>query len=423
MMSKLLRKIHLWLSVPFGIVITLVCFSGSMLVFEKEITEWLNPSLYRVREVGAEPLPLHEIMAKVQAILPDTVQATGITILPDAQRTWQVSLSAPRRASLYVDPYTAEVVGRSGRLPFFDMMFRLHRWLLGPSQHEDGGMPLGRLLVGVSTIVLVVILLTGILMWLTHKRKPRLQAFRIRVTQGWPCFWHDLHVAGGLYATLFLLLLALTGLTWSFSWYRSGFYVLFGAQESAETAVHAHGGEGTRGEDRDMRGRNGGYGRRGEHGGRHGSEDGYRHGGEHGHRHGGEEGHGWRHRHVDDPYAFWQQSYLAVAQKHPGFRQITVKQGAVEVIPAGRNSLRAADTYTFSTRHGELSEVTPYHTQPKAQRLRGTVYTLHVGSWGGLITRCLTFLCALLGATLPLTGYWLWIRRLVNRRRGRQSPH
>ncbi len=27
-MIKLFRKIHLWLSVPFGIIITLVCFSG-----------------------------------------------------------------------------------------------------------------------------------------------------------------------------------------------------------------------------------------------------------------------------------------------------------------------------------------------------------------------------------------------------------
>lgn len=37
---------------------------------------------------------------------------------------------------------------------------------------------------------------------------------------------------------------------------------------------------------------------------------------------------------------------------------------------------------------------------------------VHVGSWGGIITRIINFLAALLGATLPITGYYLWIKRL-----------
>ena len=32
-MKKIFEKIHLWLSVPFGLIITLICFSGAMLVF------------------------------------------------------------------------------------------------------------------------------------------------------------------------------------------------------------------------------------------------------------------------------------------------------------------------------------------------------------------------------------------------------
>lgn len=85
-----------------------------------------------VEEVGPKPLPLDSLMTRVQATLPDTVQATGITVQPDPKRTWQVSLSAPRRASVYVDPYTGQVTGRNERLSFFDTMFHLHRWLLGP---------------------------------------------------------------------------------------------------------------------------------------------------------------------------------------------------------------------------------------------------------------------------------------------------
>ncbi|MDE7122904.1 MAG: PepSY domain-containing protein, partial [Alistipes sp.] len=62
----------------------------------------------------------------------------------------------------------------------------------------------------------------------------------------------------------------------------------------------------------------------------------------------------------------------------------------------------------------------PYAAQEKSAKVRSGVYTVHVGSWGGLVTRILTFLSALLGATLPLTGYYLWIRRLI---RKNAHPH
>lgn len=47
--------------------------------------------------------------------------------------------------------------------------------------------------------------------------------------------------------------------------------------------------------------------------------------------------------------------------------------------------------------------------------LLGGVYMVHTGGWGGMLTRIITFLAALLGATLPLTGYYLWIRRLLKK--------
>ena len=39
------------------------------------------------------------------------------------------------------------------------------------------------------------------------------------------------------------------------------------------------------------------------------------------------------------------------------------------------------------------------------------LYTLHTGSWGGTATKALYFLAALIGAALPLTGYYLWWKR------------
>ncbi len=390
-MKKILHDIHLWLSVPFGIFITLICFSGSMLVFEKELTAWCRPELFQVTQVKEAPLPLDSLMQTVAATLPDSVTITGVTITPDAKATYLVSLSQPRRASIYVDPYTGEVKGRSERLPFFDTMFHLHRWLLGASQSADGGMSLGKLVVGCTTLALALILLTGILMWLTNRHKPLVKSLTISFNKGWLRFWHDLHVAGGIYATLFLLALALTGLTWSFSWYRTGFYRLFGVEQTAEGGRGAHGQTA----ERSARGERGGHSERG------GRRDGQREG----HRE------GWHRR---SPYAHWQEVYDQLAQSNPGYRQITLSAGSAGVVPKGRNSLRTADIYSFNPRSGEITESKTYaESADRATKVRSGVYTVHTGSWGGLLTRLLTFLSALLGATLPLTGYYLWIRRLV----------
>lgn len=243
-MRKIFRKIHLWLSVPFGIFISLICFAGAMLVFEKEITEMCLPELYYVDKVGEKPLPMDSLMRTVAATLPDSVEATGITVSPETDRTWQVSLSKPRRASVYVDPYTGEIKGRNERLAFFDTMFHLHRWLLGDAQSKDGGMSIGKLLVGISTLVLVIILITGVVIWWPHTKRGLKRKLKICVTKGWHRFWYDLHVSAGIYATIFLLALALTGLTWSFSWYRTGFYGIFGIEASAggSHGGGAHGG-------------------------------------------------------------------------------------------------------------------------------------------------------------------------------------
>ena len=55
--------------------------------------------------------------------------------------------------------------------------------------------------------------------------------------------------------------------------------------------------------------------------------------------------------------------------------------------------------------------------RPRA-RLRGWIYSVHAGTFGGLLTRVLWFIASLFGASLPLTGYWLWLRRLRKKRRG-----
>ena len=91
-MRKTFAKIHLWFSLPFGIIISVVCLSGAALVFEQDVTRALNPGFYRVEaEDGAKPLTPSELVAKLRTQLPDSLQISSLQMSGDPEEAWMVS--------------------------------------------------------------------------------------------------------------------------------------------------------------------------------------------------------------------------------------------------------------------------------------------------------------------------------------------
>ena len=398
-MKKIFRQIHLWLSIPFGLIITVICFSGAALVFENEIMELCRHDFYYVSKVEETPLPAGELAQKVAATLPDSISVTGISISSDPAKAYQVNLSKPRRASVYIDQYTGEIKGKYERAPFFTTMFKLHRWLLD-SMKPDGGIFWGKMIVGVSTLMFIFVLISGIIIWIPRSAKALKNSLKISVNKGWRRFWYDLHIAGGLYTFIFLLVLALTGLTWSFGWYRTGFYKAFGVemQEKGEGRM-----EKEEGKKRDMKEKE-----RSEKEG----ED----------RKGRNQRKGETHSllpsqfsPLPSPYALWQKVYEQLKVQNPDYKQITVSNGTANVSFNRFGNQRASDRYSFNPRNGEITETTLYKDLDNSGKIRGWIFSVHVGSWGGMFTRILSFIASLLGATLPLTGYYLWIKKEIVR--------
>ena len=418
-MIKFFRKIHLWLSVPFGIFITLICFSGAMLIFEPEITRAIKSDVYFVESTDGEVMPMGELMETVKASLPDSVEITGVTVFSDNSRTYQVTLSKPRRASMFIDQYTGRITGSYERIGFFGTMFKLHRWLLDSANPHGAGVKVGKTLVGISTLIFVIALISGMVIWWPRARRDFRHSMSIPFSQGWKGFWKGLHVAGGMYALVFVLAMALTGLTWSFNWYRSAFYAVCGVEHTPRNFGQANasvksdndGGErGGRGEGRGGRGEGrGGHGEgRGEGRGE-GHQDGE-------HRRGG----GGMHR---SPYGRWQQVYDQLKAENPEAPQITISAESASVTLGTTGNSRAANRYSFDRRSGEITPAAMYADNNGADKLRGWIYSIHTGSLGGMITRILWLLSALLGASLPLTGYYIWIKHLLRKRDPNYVPH
>ncbi|HSI75572.1 MAG TPA: PepSY-associated TM helix domain-containing protein, partial [Lunatimonas sp.] len=55
-----LNEIHLWMGIASGIIIFLVCLSGTIYTFKEEIQEWMEPERYMIAEIptSQKRLPL-----------------------------------------------------------------------------------------------------------------------------------------------------------------------------------------------------------------------------------------------------------------------------------------------------------------------------------------------------------------------------
>lgn len=209
---KTFRKIHLWLAMPFGIVISIICLTGALLVIEKPVTRMLYPDFY------------NEVPVTHAQNSPYTTQGSLLTVgtshdVPENRQKELHKVEKPKRK----------------RLPFFRKVMQLHRWLLNPPAKKGEKSP-GKIIVGISTVAFVFTLISGMFIWWPRNGKVLMNRLQVKFSKGWRRFLLDAHVSLGFWTFFLLLLMALTGLTWSFPSYREAFYTLLGSDGTdAET--------------------------------------------------------------------------------------------------------------------------------------------------------------------------------------------
>ena len=196
--------LHQILGLASGLVLAVVCFTGALLVFQTEITSAMHPARSHVT-VGAARLNADALVASATRSAggrPETV-----TTYSDPAYALKVVMS--NGAQVYVDPYTARVVETHvGGERFFEITEAAHRRLLAGE--------IGRRIVGVATVCLVAILLSGVVIWWPRTLRGLKAHLTFKHPTGWKRRNYDLHVVLGIYATLVLLIVGATGLVWSY---------------------------------------------------------------------------------------------------------------------------------------------------------------------------------------------------------------
>ncbi|MCB2409526.1 PepSY-associated TM helix domain-containing protein [Hymenobacter lucidus] len=225
--KKAVGKIHLWLGLSTGLVVFIVSLTGAIFTFQDEIRDATQS--WRKVEVPTQPTPL---------LLPSQLQAVTERNHPGLKTAFFMLMGPERSAVVYstnakgeyfataLNPYTGQELGFLNlREDFFSIVQALHMYLLLP---ED----IGGNVVGVSVLVFVVMLITGIIMWWPKRKTDRKRSFTIKWGARWRRVNYDLHNVLGFYAASIALLLALTGLMMSYEWVMKSVYFVANAGHS-----------------------------------------------------------------------------------------------------------------------------------------------------------------------------------------------
>lgn len=182
---------HRWTGVLTGAVILVIAFTGGALVFEPTIQRWLRPDLCpKEATAKADRVPLSSVLASQPRV-------QGIR-LPRDETDALVLFAGPQ--AFHFDPKDGTLLGTRPRMGGWEQtMMKLHVNLLqGPT---------GGTVVVVATCITLGLAISGLWLWWP------LRIFGFRKGANFRRFNLDLHSVAGLYSSVFLLILGITGLT------------------------------------------------------------------------------------------------------------------------------------------------------------------------------------------------------------------
>lgn len=251
MFKPLWFQTHWLIGITAGVILAVMGVSGAVLSFENEILRALNPGLMTVPARATPLLSPPDLVERLQAAHPDRVLGT-LSVSTAADRAARVGFLAASNAGgpaaapngrarmdvHFVDPYTGALLGAEDAL-------RGHRALqiIEDVHRRLAAGDAGKALTGASTLCLLMLAGTGLyLRWPRRWRDVRVWlAVRWRMRKA--PFLRSLHEVIGTWLLLPYLLVALTGLWWSYDWYRQGVLKLTGASTPPRAAMRtAHDG-------------------------------------------------------------------------------------------------------------------------------------------------------------------------------------
>ncbi|QDH81348.1 PepSY domain-containing protein [Echinicola soli] len=354
--------LHLWLGLVSGIVVVIISLTAALLTFEEEIRLVLEAPHEKVtKTAGQKLLPPSQLAAVVKEKF-GWSSVYGVMYRGEG-RSAMIPYYKDRSnyQQALVNPYTGEVLhNRKLNDDFFRFMLMGHYQLWLPR-------PIGKPVVAYSTLIFVITLITGLVLWWPKKwtRATKNASFKVK----WPAtpkrFNYDLHNVVGFYSLLIALVLALTGMIYGMEWFRNtSFWIASGGETEVFERMHSDTTLATP---------------KGQ---------------------------------VDEDVLVTNllESGLDPAQNRFSIFYPRGKSGVwnLQVNPSLINTFERR-SYYFEQGSLELLKKDPEFSEANGgDQLMKLNYDLHLGLIGGIWTKIIAFLVCIISASLPITGFIIW---------------
>ncbi|MCX4139642.1 PepSY domain-containing protein [Paraburkholderia sp. SEWSISQ10-3 4] len=195
---------------PFLVVLAI---TGTLYCFQPQIEPLLYPHRLIVEPQATPRLTEDALLAKARAAMPTDARAVTAPIAsaPDRSTEFIFRLADGEKQSVYLNPYTGEVLGTlSVERRFMQVDRMLHRKLLL-------GKP-GELLMELAACWTLVMIGTGIALWWPRGKTTARAVLVPRFSLQGRALWKNLHAVMGIWLALGALIFVLSGLPWTGSW-------------------------------------------------------------------------------------------------------------------------------------------------------------------------------------------------------------
>jgi len=349
-MRKIIKKIHLYVGLITGLIVFITSLSGSLYSFEEEFRDRMYKDFQQV-QIQDSRLSLEQLIDSAKAGN-KKLEIRNIFIKNNSSASVEVMYK--NKASLYIDPYTGKKLGSIDKgNDFFGKCLKLHRSLfLGE---------VGKTIVGINCLLFLIMLISGIVIWIPKKRIDFKQLFFFKSEATFKRKIFDWHRLPAFYVSIILLLSIITGLIMSFKWAENTMYFLSGSKkekrekiESTPLNVDAKSfsletiiAELKKGK------------------------------------------------------AIQPDCFIGLPEDEKGVYRITLRSDE-------GGFFKRIDQYTIDQYSGKILKEKPFEKMQAGEKIRSVTKDVHTGKSFGLFGEIVVFITGLVSASLPITGFLIW---------------
>ncbi|QIC61847.1 hypothetical protein FSC12_11325 [Acinetobacter schindleri] len=398
MFKKTFFQIHWFLGITAGLVLSIMGVTGAIYSYEQQILKWINTDSYTVQAQSGPKLSPAELYQHFKQQNPEMqINSVSLDASPTGSSTVNIAKEGARRGyNMMVNPYTAEVLPEIKGREFFQFIQQLHRYLtMGP---------VGKQITGACALMLIFFVLSGLyLRW--PKRHSVKQWLAVKPQLKGRNFIWDLHAVVGTWVVIFYLILACTGLYWSYDWWRNGMFKVLGVERPQPEMQQGQVGRGGAEQGRSA----------GESRGEGAGESGLRSEGQRENRGEGRE------RGVDDTLLLtalnkswagfqneFNDKYSTVTFNIPKKADGELKLSFTDVEVQHE---RARNNATYNYQDAAFTLVEMYEDKKLNEKIMSSMLPVHRGSFFGPIYQFFAMVASLLMPLFFITGWMLYLKR------------